>query len=231
MKFDTRDLLFVLDIQKWQALQDALAIVTGMSIVTVDYKGSPITQHSSCSEFCKHVRALPDLSMECQKCDSRGGLEATRLREPYIYLCHANILDAAVPIIVNNNYLGAIMIGQALVAKESDAAKLEVLCTPSRQKLEQQLGSDMYLMDLLPKLSLDRVKTIVDMLFHLCSYIVEEAIEKNLALDICADVLNPNRSQSDLSDFRMRNLENIKRKLNNAIIDVHITQDTARGEK
>ena len=117
------------------------------------------------------------------------------------------------------------MIGQVLLTKESDMSQLENLCLPSKLKLEQHLGSDVHLMNLMPKLSFPRVKVIVDMLFHLCNYIVEQAIEKNLALEMCANVLNPNSFQGSLSVYHAKNLKNIKRKLDNAIVDAHIKQE------
>lgn len=231
MKAEIKNLLSVLDIEKWQALQDALAAVTDMAIIIIDYKGVPVTAHSRCNEFCKRVRAVPALNAVCQKCDSRAGIEAARLRESYIYLCHANILDAAIPIIVNNHYLGAIMIGQVLLTKESEAAELEVLCASSRQKLEQQMGSDIFLLDQLPYLSLSRVQMIVNMLFHLCNYIVEEAIEKNLALDIYTNVLGTSQFQGDFSRHGVEKLQNIKRKLDNAIVNAHVMLEEAEGGK
>jgi len=225
MRSSDKDLLLYLDVEKWQALQDSLAAVTGMAIITVDYKGTPITRHSSCSEFCKLVRNVSVLNAECQKCDSRGGLEATRLQRPYIYRCHSNILDAAIPIIANNDYLGAIMIGQVRLAEESEMEQLEVISSHNEKMLKKHLGDDMDLIDLLPSFSLDRVKTIVDMIFHLCSYIVEEAIEKKLALDMCAYVMNPSQLQSDLSAYHVRNLERIQRKLSNSITQAYIPQE------
>ena len=232
MKLNSENILSVLDIEKWQVLQDSLAAVTGMAIITVDYKGTPVTEHSRCSEFCKRVRSNVILNAECQKCDSRGGLEATRLRRPYIYLCHANILDAAIPIIVNNQYLGALMIGQVLLTDKSEAAELEILCISSKQKLKQQLGKDISFLNQLPRLSLSRVKMIVDMLFHLCNYIVEEATEKSLALDLCASAMQiqTHQLQDDFSIYGAKKLQSIRRKLDSAIINTHITAE-ATGER
>lgn len=227
MMTDNKELLFVLDFEKWQSLQDALAVVTDMAIITVDYKGVPVTKHSGCSEFCRRVRANEQLNTQCQKCDSRGGIEATRLQKPYIYLCHTGILDAAIPIIVNKNYLGAIMIGQVLLANEEDAFELETLCRPSDSLLSSQLTKEeLALKDTLPRLSLGRVKTIVDMLFHLCSYIVEGAIEKSLALDMAADILGPPQFQGDLASYRVENLKNIRRKLDSAIINADMKAES-----
>jgi len=82
IKKEHQNLLKIINVEKWQYLQDSLATVTGMAIITVDYKGVPITRHSSRQMFCSLVREDPELTRHCQKCDSRGGLEATRR---YVY--------------------------------------------------------------------------------------------------------------------------------------------------
>ena len=40
------DLKSLLDIPLWEAVQDQLALLTGTAIITVDFKGIPITKHS-----------------------------------------------------------------------------------------------------------------------------------------------------------------------------------------
>ena len=231
MKAEKKSLLSVLEPEKWQTLQDALAVVTDMAIITVDYKGVPVTKHSACNAFCERVRNVPELNSECQKCDSRGGLEAARAQEPYIYLCHNNIVDAAIPIIVNNNYLGAIMIGQVLLSDANELAELEVMCETSMHKLERHLGPDTRLRLRLPRLSLSRVQMIVNMLFHLCNYIVGEAIENNIALEIYKNTLGSSQLQGDITVHGAEKLQNIKRKLDNAIVDVHVRREDSGSRK
>ena len=51
----------ILDLNKWKRLQDSLATVTKLAILTVDYKGIPVTSHSSCQAFCQNVRKDPEL--------------------------------------------------------------------------------------------------------------------------------------------------------------------------
>ncbi|WP_369294406.1 PocR ligand-binding domain-containing protein, partial [Escherichia coli] len=41
----------IIDLEKWHTLQDSLALVTKMAIITVDYKGIPVTKHSYCQPF------------------------------------------------------------------------------------------------------------------------------------------------------------------------------------
>ena len=201
----TQDLAYVLNLEKFQALQDALAAVTDMAIITINYKGEPVTKHSRCSEFCRTVRDIPFLSEQCQKCDSRGGIEAVRLQKPYIYLCHFGILDAAIPIMVNNRYLGAIMIGQVILTNDSNADNLEVLCRLEKDSFDKHMREHGYLLNKIPRMSFKRVETIVDMLFHLGNHIVDGAIEKDFTL------------------YPVNELRYIKRKLDNVITSSYVS--------
>lgn len=80
----------------FQKIQDDISIASELAIITVDYKGVPITAHSNCSEFCKKMRSS-QYGVYCEKCDSHGGLEAARIGKPFIYLCHAGLIDFAIP--------------------------------------------------------------------------------------------------------------------------------------
>lgn len=64
----------ILDLKKWKKLQDSLSIVTKLAIITVDYKGTPITHHSDVRPFCKMMRDNPNTAKLCEKCDARGAL-------------------------------------------------------------------------------------------------------------------------------------------------------------
>lgn len=111
----TVELKNILDLEKWEKLQESLALSTRLAIILVDYKGRPVTKHSQVQPFCQLVRHSPELSKLCEKCDARGGLEAVRTGQPFIYRCHFNIVDMAIPIIVDDQYVGAIMAGEVLL--------------------------------------------------------------------------------------------------------------------
>ncbi|WKY49189.1 PocR ligand-binding domain-containing protein [Eubacteriaceae bacterium ES3] len=119
---------------RFEEFQDDIAETTGLAIITVDYKGEPVTHHSRCSDFCKLVRKNNHLNECCRSCDSRGGIEAARTGKPYIYRCHMGIVDLAFPIIVDDHYLGALMAGQVLTEKE----KLLELETIGYSRLEMK---------------------------------------------------------------------------------------------
>ncbi|MCX8131176.1 MAG: PocR ligand-binding domain-containing protein [Clostridia bacterium] len=172
-------LKYMIDLEKFQKIQDDIAAVSEMALLTVDYKGVPVTEHSNCSPFCKRIRENPNYRKLCEKCDSRGGLEATRIQQPYIYLCHAGLVDFAVPIIVDEKYLGAVMAGQILLDKTAEDVKLEKIYHDPSQTIDFEKDTElMKLYRDLPVMDLRKIKTVADMMMHFTNYIVEEAIIK-----------------------------------------------------
>lgn len=179
------NLRYVLDIEKWEVIQDYLSTVTGLAMITVDYKGVPVTKHSMCCEFCMVMRNKPDIAKHCQKCDSRAGLEAVRINKPYIYFCHCNIIDVAIPIIIDDKYIGAVMAGQVQLADKDSAKFLERIY--SDFKFEDRLKHNAELKrkyNNIKKLPYDRIKDIADMLWHISNYIIEEAITRNTLFEL-----------------------------------------------
>lgn len=62
MKYTSKDIDHILNLPQWESLQDYLALATNMAIITIDYKGTPVTKHSKRCEFCGTVRADPNLN-------------------------------------------------------------------------------------------------------------------------------------------------------------------------
>ncbi len=167
----------ILDLEKWQTLQDSLAKVTQFAIIMVDYKGQPLTRHSDIHPFCREVRKDPKLNHFCQKCDARGGIEATRLEEPYIYRCHFNILDMAIPIIFDGNYVGALLAGQVKLSKgQMDLEQLVTIPHDLKESVLLRLQKEY---QALPVITPEKTKEVAELLFQLSSYIVGEAIKKD----------------------------------------------------
>lgn len=172
------DIEQVLDLNKWEAVQESIALATHLAIILVDYRGKPITRHSQVKPFCQLVRNHPELSVYCEKCDSRGGLEAVRTGQPFIYRCHFDIVDMAIPIMIDNRYVGAIMAG-------------EILLEDGQEELEQvlQLEDPLFLttfkkdhrelLDQYPRFSKEDLRKSAEMLEKISEYIVSEAIKKD----------------------------------------------------
>lgn len=175
----------ILNLRKWQDLQDSLADITQLAIISIDYKGKPISAHSKCTPFCQKIRANTDLSKMCQKCDSRAGLEAVRHNKPYIYLCHYSIIDIAIPITSDDKYIGAIMAGQVKPIFSEIAPDLEQILYSTVSLRALQSSQELKrLYKEIPTLDYDIILRTSDMLFKLCNYIVEESATKNSIINL-----------------------------------------------
>ncbi|OIJ21509.1 hypothetical protein BKP45_01705 [Anaerobacillus alkalidiazotrophicus] len=108
----------IVNLKTLQRIQDDFSEATGFAAITVDFRGKPITKHSGCSKYCHIIRSREETRELCEKCDSRAGLEAARTGKPYIFLCHSGFIAFAAPIVVDGQYLGAIMGGQVVSSEE-----------------------------------------------------------------------------------------------------------------
>lgn len=165
----------IINIEMFQKIQDDIADATGLAIITTDYKGKPITKHSRRTDFCSIIRKDSKLAELCEKCDSRGGLEAVRTGKPFIYRCHRGLIDFAVPIIVQGQYLGALMAGQILT-EESKLLELESVIQSNKD-----IQQDKELMEEYKKLltiPFSKIQSIAQMMFHISNYIVDEGVLK-----------------------------------------------------
>lgn len=109
-----------IDIDLLQTIQDDCSKAMGLAFITVDYKGIPITRYSSFTEHCELGRRVKGFAELCEQCDAHGGLHAAITGQPYIYRCHADLVDFAVPLIVNGSYMGAVLGGQVRLKDESE---------------------------------------------------------------------------------------------------------------
>jgi len=176
------DLKTLLDVPLWERVQDELAKLTGTAIITIDFKGNPITKHSCRTDFCSVIRENPISRKRCFRCDALAGLEAVRLERPFIYLCHCGIVDVAVPVLVGDKYLGAVMFGQVRIPQGDTEGKVERLVNEisSFQPDDAAARSDlMEMYERLPEMEYKRIVEIADLLNSIVNYIVDRAIERH----------------------------------------------------
>lgn len=173
------DLKSILDIPLWEKIQDEFASLTSTAIITIDYKGNPITKHSGRTDFCSVIREDPVFHKRCCRCDALAGLEAVRIGKPYVYLCHCGIVDVAVPVTVGDRYLGAVMFGQVRIPDNDTDAKVERLVS---EVSSFQAGSGSTRQDLLemyerlPEMEYKRIVAIADTLSAVVNYIIDRAV-------------------------------------------------------
>ncbi len=185
MRLDSKPLQldYIINVEKFQKIQDDIAKATGMAVIAIDLVGHPVTQHSQCSQFCSTVRQDANLSKFCEKCDSHGGLEAARNQDAYIYRCHFGIVDFALPIMVEGQYLGAIMAGQIRLEDEENGSLEMIIGNETSPKINDHPELRPYY-DKLSVMSMEKIEAVSQMINHLVNYIVGEAVLKTSLYEI-----------------------------------------------
>lgn len=161
----------IIDEDILQDIQDRFAEATGFSAVTSDYSGKPITHYSNFSQFCKLVRKDSKCLQVCHQSDAHGGIEAARRGTPYIYRCHAGLVDFAIPIIVNGQYLGSMLAGQVKV-EEKQTEKIDNIMKQTTELFDNKEIREAY--EKVPVVSYERIVAGAQLMFTVANYIVEK---------------------------------------------------------
>ena len=124
---DSLEIKDVIDINLLQTFQDNFAESMDIASVTVDKSGNPVTSPSSYTSFCIdfiHTTTIGD--NRCAESHRKGGEEAARTGRPYIYTCHAGLIDFAAPILVEGKQIGTILGGQVLTKKPEKSRYIQI---------------------------------------------------------------------------------------------------------
>lgn len=203
------DIRAVFDVELWEQVQDQLAKLTGTAVIIVDTSGVPITKSSGQTEFCKVIRQNPVMRKRCYRCDALAGLEAMRLDRPYIYLCHCGIVDAAIPVKVDDRYLGAVLFGQVRIKNDESEAKLKRMMNEINSFSPNDENSCKCLLDMyesLPEMSYSRVEEIAQLISSMVNYIVQRVIQNQNEKKNYEWILNFADSQPELGDHGIQEL-------------------------
>lgn len=199
----------LLNMEQLQTLQENLAKAMGLSFVTVDYRGCPVTQPSGFTEFCSCMRRHEKYAPLCSQCYAHGGLHATIAGKPCIYSCHAGLVEFAVPLTVDGKYLGAIMGGQCEL--EGAHPALEPVL-PQRTPWEQD-----------PELS--RLRSGV----HKTTYEKLEA-GVHLAQSFIRNMLEEQRSRVAREELKRKNQELMEEKAARVNLELAVKEEVDSGK-
>lgn len=111
---DEIDIYSIFGKEYLEQIQNIISEVTGLAFVTIDYKGEPLTEMTNFSSMCQHIRKNEMHKKICELSDASGAIRAAVSKKTSIYFCPFNLLEVAIPIIINDKYLGAFIGGQAI---------------------------------------------------------------------------------------------------------------------
>lgn len=117
LDIDVLEIKDVIDIKTLQMFQDNFAIGMNIASVTVDKNGAPVTEESSYTKFCMDFTHSTKVGDDrCAESHRKAGEVAAQTGKPYVFTCHAGLIDFAAPIMVEGHLLGTILGGQILTS-------------------------------------------------------------------------------------------------------------------
>ncbi len=185
----------IVDIQVLQDIQDSYSKVTKVAMVIVDFKGEPITDYSNFTRFCKCFREESQCRDMCFKSDAHGGIEAARSGKPYIYTCHTGLVDFAIPIVVEGQFLGSILAGQVKIEDENDFFPIMSKVPAFVEERKGQPELKVYY-DEIPMIKSEELIAAIDLMYIMSNHIVEKGFTQLM--------------QQELNDKNKRLIEEMK---------------------
>ncbi|MGO2082865.1 PocR ligand-binding domain-containing protein [Vagococcus sp.] len=174
----------LVNLETLQQIQNNLVNVTGIAMVTVDYRGVPITEETSFTSFCKARREISQGKVNCFFSDAYGSLKAAMTNTPYVYRCPMGLVDCAVPIIVEGTHLGGVLLGQVRCDEEIELESIENLVQNEISLEDYPQLKEKYYETKIVKLS------EIEHTGQLVKYLVSDMVEKQVALIVQEELYN-----------------------------------------
>ena len=149
-----------------EEIQNKLADATGVSFFIIDYKGEPITKGGREEKFCKERKKLDEKCGECQINRAFAAAKSAIKNCTHVFTCPNGLVHMAIPVIVNNQYIGAI-VGGPIRCEEKAVKEFELGSNEKEQKqfLETLEAQKEY--QNIPAFTAKRLEAIADMVFLL----------------------------------------------------------------
>jgi len=101
------------DTQAVETLLKDLYSLTSMKVCLFDENMNEISFYpSKYGHFCSLLRSNKEEDSKCKECDRRAIEYVKKTKKPYLYICHAGLLESISPIIYNDEIVGYIGAGQ-----------------------------------------------------------------------------------------------------------------------
>jgi ligand-binding sensor protein len=165
-----------------------------------DHEERFFKSHEKFAEFCRKVRTKAEGNERCMGCDVKYSQRAKEQKKPKYYMCHAGLMDIAVPIIIGDQLIATIFCGQSRPSDE----KLDEIGIDLSLKTERELGfKEGELLELraqTPVISEEQVEDLKSRLWEVATYVSKLGSSK----------LEAERAKRDLSN-RLRETDAIQK--------------------
>jgi len=113
--------------KKLGSLMESFYVLTNMRIVLYDNEYNEIMSWpGGHCDFCKTMRQSREFYQNCRVSDSEAFRKCAKLNEPYVYTCHAGLVESVIQIRNSSSAMGYIMFGQVVLADNSHKARVHL---------------------------------------------------------------------------------------------------------
>lgn len=142
--------------------------ITNISISITDTKYNEIYRcEKGDGSYCRQIQATERGRILCHHSDIEMYKKCAEQKKPVSCICHAGVIDTAVPILKNGIVAGFIMLGRVRSEKSEPCAECLLEYSDDAQKLKKQYKKLTYLSD-------SQLSSIINLLSHI---LFENAIE------------------------------------------------------
>lgn len=168
--------------------------------------------HTRIVKFCQKVRSTKEGFNRCMNCDIENAEKAKKDAKPLHYMCHAGLMDIAVPIIVENELVATIFCGQSISNDEKSQDEAIRRTSTTELELGYTKGELLKLREVVPVLSKEQAEEVKNKLWEIATFFS----------DLGSSRLAAERAKRDLS-YRLRETEAVQEillELSNIVDDV-----------
>ncbi len=168
-----------IDKETLKEIEESFALATGMGVVFTDPQGIHLGEGSNFCTFCKSIHSH-DGGLKCCYASNRvAGLRALKQKKPYIFQCHAGLIDIIIPIIIDDKFVGTVMAGQV----RCDNLEDDTFPSIGEQDYNMPWFNTEYFKKAREEtmiISKERIIAAANSLFMLANYIVDKNIKETL---------------------------------------------------
>lgn len=183
-----------------EEIQNQIARATGLAFVSVNYKGEPITELTSFTPFCQRMRNGPGLGQQCRQSDAFGVIQAVTTQQRNVFFCPCGLLEVAVPIIVQGQYLGGVLGGQfRCTDAPPDIPRLVGVMPDACMVLHQD--EELHLLyEQVPEISYKRFTELADLVAMIINQFAEKEITRLQQTDLLTKQIQTLHEQQRLAE-------------------------------
>ncbi len=193
------------DLEKLNTVLNDFSNVCGININIVDKEFAPLSKKwRRNNKYCYTIQSTTDGGYACYCSDQKLYEKCKASKKTEVHICHAGLVDVAVPIFFEDDVLGYIILGQMKKNVDFSSVAGYLINIPVDMKVMECLYED------LPFFDTERINSIANIATMISKYILLENIlkpESNLIIERATDYIDKNLGK-DLS------IEQISKQLN-----------------